>query len=109
MKRSKDADARPTRNTLKARARADAEAENALRTSGHNCPLCLQALPRIAGGRIARKCSACGAEAASGKRCAKCDREAIWELDARAACQACGITGSRVKVVGGDVTQALDK
>jgi hypothetical protein len=107
VKRSKDPGGRPTRRALNARARADTEAEAKLRTSGYNCPLCVQPLPRIAGGRIARRCGSCAAQAVADKRCSQCQREAIWELDARAACQACGNTGSRVTVVAGDLGQSL--
>ena len=108
MRRSNHTGERPTRHALKARAREDAQAETKLRTSGHHCPLCLHRLPRIAGGRIGRRCGSCGAQAVAEKRCAACHREALWELDARAACQACGNTGSRVSVVAGDLARNLD-
>ena len=107
-KRSKQSQGPPLRRVSKARAREAAASELLLRTSGHHCPLCLHSLPRIAGGRIARSCGACGAHAVRDKRCAECGREAIWELAARAACQACGNTGSRVMVVGGDLGRNLD-
>ena len=93
----------------RARARAQAEADARLRTSGQNCPLCLQPLPRIAGGRVGKRCGACRAHAVPGKRCTACSRESIWELDARAACQACGKAGSRVAVIAGDVRESLGK
>jgi uncharacterized protein YciI len=108
VKRSKQTDGPPSRHVAKARAREKAAADLRLRTSGHNCPLCLHALPRIAGSRVARSCGACGARAVGGKRCAECLREAIWESAARAACQACGHTGSRVMVVAGDLGRNVD-
>lgn len=92
----------------RARARAQAEAQARLRTSGHNCPLCLQTLPRIAGGRVSRLCRACGARAVPDKRCSRCHGDSLWEVEARAACQACGNNGSRVKVVAGDLARTLD-
>ena len=108
VKRSKQTDGPPSRHLAKARVREKVAADLGLRTSGHNCPLCLHALPRIAGKRIARSCGACGARAIDGKRCAQCHREAIWESAARAACQACGNNGSRVSVVAGDIAHGLD-
>ena len=108
VRRSKQTDGPPSRHVAKARAREKVAADLGLRTSGHNCPLCLHALPRIAGSRVARSCGACGARSMEGKRCAQCQREAIWENAARAACQACGNTGSRVMVVAGDLGRRLD-
>jgi hypothetical protein len=88
------------------------EAESKTRRDGGHCPVCLQRLARLSSGtpagvrgsekgRLAHKCSACGAERQPGKRCARCHEEGVWEADAKAACQACGHHGSRVTVVAG--------
>ena len=78
--------------------RATAEAK--LRTDGRHCPVCLKALPRMAG-RPARRCMDCEAHP-RGKRCARCHQEAIWESETKAACQACGNHGSKLRVVEGE-------
>ena len=76
------------------------EAESRLRRGGRHCPVCLQPLVRIVGkGRLAQKCTVCGAQPQPRSRCTRCDQEAVWEVKARAACQACGHHGSRVGVV----------
>jgi hypothetical protein len=72
------------------------------RTDGRHCPLCTRPLPRIAGStRGARACASCGARPQPEKRCARCHEAAVWETGTRAACQACGTHGSRVRVVAG--------
>jgi hypothetical protein len=88
---------RPSRSTKAAR-----QAALGLRKDGRHCPLCLKPLPRIAGQHVAaRKCLGCGAQHRLGKRCAKCDANAIWEAEAKAACQTCGVSGSKLRVVAG--------
>lgn len=90
-----DTDA-PTRHTPQNRR----EAESKLRRGGRHCPVCLQPLVRISGkGRFAHKCAVCGAQPQQSRRCAKCNQEAVWEVNARAACQACGHHGSRIRVI----------
>jgi predicted amidophosphoribosyltransferase len=104
--RSRDAEDKPVRQTPKGRREADAK----LRRSGRACPVCVQPLTRIAGqSGLAHRCAACGAQLHKGKRCAKCHEEAIWEVKARAACQACGHHGSRVTVVVGVLAENKDK
>jgi hypothetical protein len=77
-------------------------AESKRRRDGHHCPVCLKALPRMAGQeRRARKCASCGAQPEPGQRCARCRQEAIWEAGPKAACQSCGTQGSRFRVVAG--------
>jgi hypothetical protein len=77
-------------------------AESKLRRDGRHCPVCLKALPRIAGkGGPARKCASCHAQPQPGKHCARCHQEAVWETQARAACQSCGNHGSKLRVVAG--------
>ncbi len=78
------------------------EAKSKLRRGGQHCPVCLAALPRIAGkGRLARKCASCGAQPQAARRCSRCHQEAIWETNAKAACQACGQHGSKLGVLVG--------
>ena len=90
-----DTDA-PARQTPQDRREAQAK----LRKGGRHCPICLQPLVRLVGkGRLAHRCAVCGAQAQQGKQCVRCNREAVWEVKARAACQACGHHGSRVRVI----------
>jgi hypothetical protein len=104
MRRSGDADREtPARQTPKSRD----SAESKLRRDRRHCPLCLKVLPRIVGGgRLAHKCSSCGAQPQARRRCAKCRQEAIWELGAKAACQACANHGSKLRVVAGALEEA---
>ena len=100
MRRAPD-DHRPARHVAKNREEAEAK----LRRDRRHCPVCLQPLPKIAGkGRAARKCARCGAQAQPGKRCTRCGQDAIWEAPIRAACQACGHSGSKVSVIVGAAT-----
>lgn len=93
----KDADA-PRRQTPKDRAAS----ESRLRKDGRHCPICLKALAQIAGkGRRAHKCTACQAQPQLDQRCAKCHQASVWESETKAACQACGIHGSKVRVIAG--------
>jgi hypothetical protein len=82
------------------------ESESKLRRGRRHCPLCLQALPRISGkGRLAHKCTSCTAQPQPGKRCARCNQEAVWEAGASAACQACGFHGSKIRVIAGTLEE----
>lgn len=79
-----------------------AASESKLRKDGRHCPICLEALAQIAGkGRRAHKCTACQGQQRLDKRCAKCHQANIWESETKAACQACGIHGSKVRVIAG--------
>ena len=70
------------------------------RRSKKYCPLCVTPLPKIAtGGRLARKCSACGAQPQHELQCNKCRQYSVWLLYGQAACQSCGHVGSRKDVV----------
>jgi hypothetical protein len=90
--------------SAKHRPQNRAESKSKLRRDGRHCPVCLAALPRIAGkGRVARKCTICGGQPQLGKRCSRCQQEAIWETDSKAACQACSQHGSRLRVVAGSL------
>jgi hypothetical protein len=88
----------------------ESEAESKLRRDYRHCPVCVHALPRIAGkGRQAQKCLSCGAQPQAGKRCARCHQEAIWEGRSAAACQSCGNHGSRLRVIVGAAEAAAGK
>jgi hypothetical protein len=87
---------------VRGRAAERAAAESKVRRDGRHCPVCLKALPRIAGqGRVAHRCASCGAEPQRTGRCARCHEPAIWETGTKAACQACGNHGSKLRVVAG--------
>ena len=78
------------------------EPDAARRRDGRHCPVCLAALPRMAGqAGAARKCLQCGAQPVAGQRCKSCGREALWDGGTVAACASCGHHGSRVAVVAG--------
>jgi hypothetical protein len=94
-------DDKPARHTSRSRG----VAESKLRRDGRHCPVCLKALPRIAGKGLARKCTSCEAQPEPARRCARCHEEAIWETNIKAACQACGNHGSKLRVVAGALTE----
>lgn len=76
-------------------------AESKLRRSRRHCPVCLEPLAKNAA-RTKRKraCDACGANPQPGKRCARCSAEEIWEGRRGAACQSCGLHGTKAAVIG---------
>jgi hypothetical protein len=75
-------------------------AESKLRRGGKHCPVCLAPLrknaPRT---RLVHDCGACRAHVSRGKHCRKCGADAVWENKAGAACQRCGLTGSKRDVI----------
>src|SRR5580693_7624615 len=66
-----------------------------LRRGGKHCPVCLAPLRKIAPHtRLRRECIVCGAHV-SRKPCRGCGGRAVWEGPTGAACQSCGIHGSK--------------
>lgn len=83
-----------------------ATSESKLRRDGRHCPICLKALARIVGkGRRAHKCTACQGQPQLSERCAKCHKASVWESETKAACQACGLHGSKVRVIAGELQE----
>ena len=79
-------------------------AESKLRRGKRHCPLCLTPLNKIAGRtRLMRSCSACNAHPSEAKHCRRCGASgSIWENRQGAACQACGLNGTKMTVIRDD-------
>jgi hypothetical protein len=79
---------------------ANTTAESKLRRDTRHCPICLVALAKnTQRTRLARKCYSCQAQLAQGKQCQKCSGEMIWENNIGAACQKCGLNGTKREVI----------
>ena len=80
-----------------------ATSESKLRRGGKHCPMCLAPLrknaPRT---RLMRACVVCRAHVSMEKRCLRCASEALWENKSGAACQACGLRGSKAAVIAAE-------
>src|SRR5688500_10366749 len=75
-------------------------AESKLRRSRVHCPVCLAPLRKnVKRTKRMNFCTACGANPQPGKQCARCSGEAVWEGRAGAACQSCGLHGSKSRVI----------
>jgi len=82
----------PSRNRL--------TSESKLRRSPRHCPICLVALRKnTQRTRQARKCYSCQGQFVQGKQCQKCSGESIWENKSGAACQKCGLHGTKREVI----------
>jgi hypothetical protein len=93
---------------LRQKPESRAASESKLRKDGRHCPICLKALAQIAGkGRRASKCTACHGQPRLDKRCAKCHQAGVWESETKAACQACGVHGSKVRVIAGALQEKM--
>ena len=74
--------------------------ESKLRRNTRHCPICLVELRKNAQRtRQARKCHSCQAQLVPGKHCQKCSGESIWENKSGAACQRCGLNGTKSEVI----------
>ena len=75
-------------------------AESKLRRGQRNCPVCLTPLLKNAKrSKLKRECGVCRAHPSPLKHCSRCSAQAIWECPKGAACQACGLHGSKSEVV----------
>ena len=78
--------------------------ESKLRRSRKNCPICLEPLAKNARRtKLMAACVECRAHPSRGKHCSKCGAEAVWENKQAAACQACGLHGSKAQVAAKSV------
>jgi hypothetical protein len=76
------------------------KSESKLRRDRCHCPICLVALSKnLHRTRQARKCYSCQGQLVKGKRCQKCSGESIWENKSGAACQKCGLHGTKREVI----------
>lgn len=75
-------------------------AESKLRRSRRHCPVCLAPLAKNARRtKLKRQCDMCGANPHDAKACARCGAGGIWESGAGAACQVCGLPGTKDLVI----------
>jgi|SRR5688572_17454305 len=75
-------------------------AESKQRRSRTKCPICLVGFEKNAKRtRRVSMCISCQAHPSIGKRCSRCNAEAIWENKASAACQSCGAHGKKDAVI----------
>jgi hypothetical protein len=83
-------------------------AESKLRRSGKRCPICLAPLPKNAPRtRLQRACGECQAHVSRGKHCRRCGKEALWENKDGAACQSCGLHGTKRDVISPPAAEAM--
>jgi hypothetical protein len=75
--------------------------ESKLRRGKHHCPVCLSPLAKNATRtRLMRACTVCRARPSAVKRCSRCRVSgSVWENKRGAACQACGLHGSKATVI----------
>jgi hypothetical protein len=70
------------------------------RRDGKHCPLCLTPLAKVASrNRRRRSCTACQAHPSHDKTCRRCGAHSVWENKDGAACQACGVHGTKDAVI----------
>jgi predicted nucleic acid-binding Zn ribbon protein len=73
--------------------------EAKLRRGKKHCPVCLIPLGKNAARtRLMRKCRSCQGQLTPGKHCLRCGAAAVWENKNGAACQACGLHGTKAAV-----------
>lgn len=73
-----------------------------LRRDCRHCPVCLAALSKnVRRTRLQKNCAACRAHPSLSKHCLRCGGEFIWENKIAAACQGCGLHGTKAQVIVG--------
>lgn len=76
------------------------DAPSKLQRGGRHCPICLAAFAKNAKRtwRV-RCCDACGAHPQSGKACASCAADPVWQARGQAACPRCGAHGAAAAII----------